>query len=57
MLRAALGPAITGWLEEQAIDAQMASAARLLIETDINLPGHVRIVARAADLQVNGGAA
>ena len=57
MLRAALGPAITGWLEEQAIDAQMASAARLLIETDISLPGHVRIVARAADLQVNGGAA
>jgi hypothetical protein len=56
MLRTAMGPA-TGWLEDPAIDAQTASAAKLLIESDISLPGLVRILACAADLQINGGAA
>jgi hypothetical protein len=57
MLRMAMGPAITGWLEDPVIDAQTGSAAKLLIEADISLPGLVRILARAADLQINGGAA
>jgi hypothetical protein len=56
MLRTAMGPA-TSWLEDPAIDAQTASAAKLLIESDISLPGLVRILACAADLQINGGAA
>jgi hypothetical protein len=57
MLRTAVGPAITGWLEDPAIDVRIASAAKPLIEADISLPGLVRILARAADLQINGGAA
>jgi hypothetical protein len=57
MLRTAMGPAITGWLEDPAIDARIASAAKLLIESDITLPGLVRIPACAAELQINGGAA
>jgi hypothetical protein len=56
MLRTAMGPAITGWLEDPDIDAQIASAAKL-IESDISLPELVRIMARTADLQINGGAA
>jgi hypothetical protein len=56
MLRTAMGPAITGWLEDPAIDARIASAAKL-IEPDISLPGLVRILARAADLQITEGAA
>jgi hypothetical protein len=57
MLHTAMGPAITGWLEDPAIDARIASAAKPLIEADISLPGLVRILARAAELQINGGAA
>jgi hypothetical protein len=56
MLRTAMGPAI-GWLEDPAIDARIASAAKPLIEADISLPGLIRILARAADLQITGGAA
>jgi len=55
MLRTAIGPAITGWLEDPAVDARIASAAKL-IESDISLPRLVRIMARAAELQTNGGA-
>jgi hypothetical protein len=55
MLRTAMGPAITGWLEDPAIDARIA--AKPLIEADISLPGLVRILARAAELQITEGAA
>jgi hypothetical protein len=57
MLRTAMGPAITGRLEDPAIDAPIASAAKPLIEVDISLPGLVRILVRAADLQITEGAA
>ena len=36
-----------------ASDAQIASAAKLLIEAEISLAGLVRIVLRAADLNIN----
>ena len=57
VLRTALGPAITGRLEDPAIDVRIASAAKPLIEADISLPGLIRILARAADLQITEGAA
>jgi hypothetical protein len=57
MLRTAMGPAITSWLEDPAINARIASAAKPLIEADISLPALVRLLARAAHLQINGGAA
>jgi hypothetical protein len=55
MLRTAI--AITGRLEDPAIDARIASAAKPLIEADISLPGLVRILARAADLYITEGTA
>ena len=57
MLRTAMGPTITSWLEDPAIDARIASAAKPLIEADISLPALVRILARAAHLQITEGAA
>ncbi len=51
-----MGPTITGWPEDPAIDARIA-AAKSLIEADISLSGLVRILARAADLQITEGAA
>jgi hypothetical protein len=57
MLRTAMGPAITGRLKDPASDARKASAAKPLIEADISLAGLVRILARAADLQIIEGAA
>jgi hypothetical protein len=57
MLRTAMAPTITGWLEDPAIHARTASAAKSLIEADISLPALVRILARAAHLQITEGAA
>jgi DNA-binding IclR family transcriptional regulator len=57
MLHTAMGPVITGWLEDPAIDARIASAAKPLIEADISLPALARILARAAHLQITEGAA
>jgi hypothetical protein len=57
MLRTAPAPTITGWLEDPAIDAPTATAAKPLIEADISLPGLVRILACTVDLQISGGAA
>ena len=57
MLHTAMGLAITGWLEDPAIDARIASAAKPLIEAEISLPALARILARAAHLQITEGAA
>jgi hypothetical protein len=57
MLHTAMGPVITGRLEDPAIDARIASAAKPLIEADISLPALARILAPAAHLQITEGAA
>jgi hypothetical protein len=42
---------------ESGDEARIALAAKLLIEADISLPELVRVLARAAGLQIDGGAA